>query len=261
MVFLAVFLLTGAAGRLSAQAYQEAPGLARAFEKRGLTGCFAVLDPAKNVIHILNQKRAQTRFQPASTFKIANALIGLEVGAVRDLDEVLPYGGTRERLKQWEQDMNLKDAMKVSNVAVFHQLAKRIGQERMQSWLERLRYGNAQAGPTAGTRFWLEGPLAISPLEQVDFLKRLSGGELPVKPQVCQDVRKLIFQEKKGDRTLYAKTGWVGPQKPQVGWWVGWVEHQGLNYPFALNIEIRTDADAKERVPVALECLKTLGIW
>ncbi|HEY1081613.1 MAG TPA: penicillin-binding transpeptidase domain-containing protein, partial [Prosthecobacter sp.] len=63
------------------------------------------------------------------------------------------------------------------------------------------------------------------------------------------------------DRTLYAKTGWVGPQKPQVGWWVGWVEQQGLNYPFALNIEIRTDADAKERVPVALECLKTLGIW
>lgn len=263
MPCLVLLMWLGLQQSLHAQArpFHEETRLAAAFEKRGLTGCFVVLDPVAHQLRGFNRQRAERRFPPASTFKIANALIGLETGVVKDTDEVLPYGGTRERLKQWEQDMNLKDAMKTSNVAVFHQLAKRTGLERMQTWLARLSYGNAEAGPTIERRFWLEGPLAISPVEQVDFLNRLAKGELPIRAAAGADLRQLLLYEKKGESALYAKTGWVGPKDPQIGWWVGWVEKDKACYPFALNIRIRSDADAKERIPVALECLRSLGVW
>lgn len=238
---------------------KEQPALAEQFRKHGVSGCFVLLDPQADVLHVYNPERAATRFQPASTFKVANALIGIEVKAVANLDEVIPYGGTKnEFLKIWEQDMNLRDAMKVSNVPVFHQLAKRIGAERMTSHLTAFSYGNHDIGKDMNVRFWLRGPLAISPIEQVHFLDRLSAGTLPVKPESTRDLRELIRYEQTDERTIYAKTGWLmnGPDEPQVGWWVGWIERKdGARFPFALNIEIKKEADAKERIPLALECV------
>ncbi len=246
---------------LQAQKVAEEPGLEVFFTQRGIEGCFVVLDPVQDTLHICNPERAKKRFRPASTFKIPNALIGLDVGAVRDLDEVLPYGGTKEWIKAWEQDMNLRDAMKVSNVAVFHQLAKRIGLERMQARLTAFQYGNAQAGKDIETRFWLDGPLEISALEQVDFLRRLVTGKVPMKPETVESVKTLLVYEKKPQAVIYGKTGWLGPNGTQIGWWVGWVERDGQSYPFALNATIKVQDDAKHRIPIALDCLTKLGLW
>lgn len=246
---------------LLAQTVVEEPGLEPFFTQRGVDGCFVVLDSKKDTLHLYNPERAKVRFRPASTFKIPNALIGLDVGAVRDLDEVLPYGGTKEWMKTWEKDMNLRDAMKISNVAVFHQLAKRIGLERMQHKLTAFQYGNAQAGKDIETRFWLDGPLEISALEQVDFLHRLVSGKVPVKAQALESVKTLIMYEKRPGAAIYGKTGWLGSKGTQVGWWVGWVEKEGQSYPFALNARIKSLEDAKHRIPIALDCLTKLGLW
>jgi len=255
-----------------AETVKDEPGLEEQFKKHGVSGCFVLLDPQADVLHVYNQKRAVTRFQPASTFKIVNALMGIEVKAVKNLDEVIPYGGTKnEFLEIWEQDMNLRDAMKVSNVPVFHQLAKRIGPGRMSAMLTSFRYGNHDIGGDMDVRFWLKGPLNITPIEQVEFLDRLSAGKLRmpehsggdkfVKPESTRDLRELIRYEQTPERTIYAKTGWLmnGPDEPQVGWWVGWIERKdGARFPFALNIEIKKEADAKERIPLALECVTVI---
>lgn len=256
--FLLFFALC--VGQTSAQTVVEEPQLEKVFTERGVMGCFAVLDPTANVLHIYNPERAKARFRPASTFKIPNALIGLDVRAVRDVEEVIPYGGTKEWMKVWEQDMNFRDAMKVSNVAVFHQLAKRTGLARMQEHLTAFHYGNAQAGDDIGKRFWLTGPLEISAVEQVDFLHRLTTGKVPVKAQTFKAVQSLILYETKPEYAIYGKTGWLGPEDPQVGWWVGWMEKGDTRYPFALNAVIKTSEDAKFRIPMTLDCLKALGI-
>ncbi|MBB5040425.1 class D beta-lactamase [Prosthecobacter dejongeii] len=246
---------------LLAQKVVEEQGLKTFFTQRGLDGCFVVLDPQKDVLHVYNPERAKVRFRPASTFKIPNALIGLDVGAVQDLDEILPYGGTKEWMKTWEKDMNLRDAMKISNVAVFHQLAKRIGLERMQDRLTAFQYGNALASKDIEIRFWLDGPLEISALEQVDFLHRLVSGKVPVKAETLESVKTLIQYDKKSGVAIYGKTGWLGSKGTQVGWWVGWVEKEGQSYPFALNARIKSLEDAKHRIPIALDCLQKLGYW
>ncbi|MBD3824082.1 MAG: class D beta-lactamase, partial [Epsilonproteobacteria bacterium] len=51
------------------------------------------------------------RYFPASTFKIANSLIGLSSGAVKSVDEILPYKGpAKPYIPEWEEDMGLTKA-------------------------------------------------------------------------------------------------------------------------------------------------------
>ncbi len=208
---------------------------------------------------VWNKDRAQQRFIPASTFKIANALIGLNTGAVKDVDEILPYGGKPQRIKEWEHDMSLRDGIKISNVAIFQELARRIGLDRMRDGVSKLGYGNREIGSVVD-RFWLEGPLMISAVEQTEFLSRLVNGSLPVKPEAIRAVKEITLIEKTDAFELHAKTGWwVGSTPPEIGWWVGWVERDGKTYPFALNIDILNNDDANKRISIGRDCLKALG--
>ena len=146
-LFLSTLLFAGVCGAVE---IREEPGWGRFFESRKLTGTMVVLDEADGVAHVWNSKRAETPFSPASTFKIPNALIALDAKVVKDLDEVIPYGGTKEFMKEWERDMNLREAMKLSNVATFHQVARRIGLERMKAKLTAFDYGNGKPAMPSG---------------------------------------------------------------------------------------------------------------
>ena len=211
---------------VSARSYREAPELEKCFADKGVEGTFALLDPATDTVLVWNETRAKQRFTPASTFKIVNSLIGLDTGAVKSVDEVLPYGGKPQRLKQWERDMHLRDAIKASNVPVYQELARRIGLERMRAGVKRLGYGNMEIGNVVD-RFWLEGPLAISAVEQTEFLSRLVEGKLLVGPEASRAVKEITLLEKTETYELHGKTGWHTDEKRQIGWWVGWVERDG----------------------------------
>jgi beta-lactamase class D len=244
---------------LSAQTYKEAPELEKCFKDAGVAGTFVLFDVSANTMLVWDEARAKKRFSPASTFKIANSLIGLDVGAVKDVDEILPYGGKPQPRKEWERDMGLRDAIKISNVAIYQELARRIGLERMREGVKKLGYGNMDVGNVVD-RFWLVGPLAISAVEQTQFLDRLVKGSLPIAPKVQSVVREITLLEKTDTYELHAKAGWfASPPSPQHGWWVGWVERQKKAYPFALNYDIQSAADADKRIPLGRACLKALG--
>jgi beta-lactamase class D len=243
---------------LSARSYREAPELEKLFADKEVQGTFALLDPATDEVIVWNETRAKQRFTPASTFKIANSLIGLDTGAVKSVDEVLPYGGKPQRFKHWERDMHLRDAIKASNVPIYQELARRIGIERMRAGVKKLGYGNMEIGNVVD-RFWLDGPLAISAVEQTEFLGRLVEGKLPVRNDAASAVKEITLQEKTEIYELHGKTGWHVGEKRQIGWWVGWIERDGKFYPFALNIDMKKDDDAAKRVPVGRDCLKALN--
>lgn len=145
--------------------WRDSPQLAELFKREGVSGTFVVHDLAADTYTVHDRNRALTRYVPASTFKIPNSLIGLSLGVVSSVDEVLPYGGKPARRPEWAQDMPLREAIKVSNVPVYQGLARRIGLERMRRALQQLDYGNTDPGSTVDT-FWLDGPLKISAFEQ-----------------------------------------------------------------------------------------------
>ena len=65
------------------------------------------------------------------------------------------------------------DAIKVSQVPAYKELAKKIGLELMKENIEKLNYGNKNIG-TEIDSFWLQGPLKINAFEQIELLSLLA---------------------------------------------------------------------------------------
>lgn len=253
---VAILLLTSQAYALD---WQESPQVGHLFNNAGVKGTFVLYDVTAQRLIGHNHARANTRFVPASTFKIPNTLIGLSVGAVKSIDEILAYGGKPQPFKAWEKDMSLREAITLSNAAIYQELTQRIGLERMHDGVSRMDFGNGEIG-TVVDDFWLVGPLKISAVEQTRFLARLAQDALPFPKDLQDVVREAIWLEQGNNWTLYGKTGWVNAPNPGVGWWVGWVQKDGHVYAFALNIDIQQATDASKRVELGKASLKALGV-
>lgn len=233
--------------------------LSAVFDQAGTKGTFVLYDANRGRTVMVDRSRAQRPLIPASTYKIPHSLIALETGVVKDTNEVIPYGGKPQPVKDWERDMNLRDAVRVSNVPVFQEIARRVGAGREREWLVRLGYGNAEVGSKVD-RFWLDGPLMISAEAQARWLCGLARQELPASVGHQQAVRDILRIESTASYVLYGKTGWAIGTTPQLGWWVGWVERGTDRYCFALNMDINTDADAPKRITLGRTLLQRLDV-
>ena len=246
---------------VSAAGWTDSAPVAALFHDAGVSGTFVVHDPDSGEDAGYNRERAQQRFLPASTFKIANALIGLDAGVVPDVDTALPYrGAAQPYIAAWGRDMGLREAMSLSNVPIFQELARRIGVERMAQGIARLGYGNGEIGDQVDG-FWLSGPLRISAVEQTRLLAALARGTLPFPPRVQSAVRDILLLEQGEGWKLYGKTGWQNAPGSGVGWWVGWLEKHGRVYAFALNMDLRHAEDAARRVELGKASLRALGLY
>jgi beta-lactamase class D len=189
---------------------------------------------------------ADTAFGPCSTFKIWNSLIGLEEGIIMEPDAPFwSWDGEERSFAAWNSDQTWRSAFAASCVPAFQELARKIGADRMQSWLEKLDYGNKdQCGrPDA---FWLpragQKTIMITPREQARMVCRMIDGKLPVRAEPVAkltEVMKLAVTER---GTLYGKTGSglrARPDGPKsdadfdMGWLVGFVESGGKKYAYA----------------------------
>ncbi|MFA6444439.1 MAG: class D beta-lactamase, partial [Sterolibacterium sp.] len=168
---------------------------------------------------VYDERRARTRYSPASTFKIPHTLLALDAGAVRDEFQVFSWDGVIRGFAAHNQDQDLRSAMRNSALWVYERFAKEIGQDRARDYLQKLGYGNADSSGKHGD-YWVAGNLAISAHEQIAFLKRLYRNELPFRLEHQRLVKDIMIVEAGRDWILRAKTGWEG----RMGWWVGWVE-------------------------------------
>lgn len=249
-----------AAANGKAAPWRDEPAVTALFRQAGVEGTFVLLDEGRGELRGHNRQRAEQRFSPASSFKIANALIGLSFGAVRGVDEVIPYTGDANPLmREWLEPMGLRGAMRVSNVPLYQELARRIGLARMGEAIQRLHYGNEQIGSNV-TSFWLRGPLAISAVEQTGFLSRLAHQSLPFPRSAQRQVAEITTVDSGPGWSLHAKTGWQNAPGAGVGWWVGWVRRGERITPFALNIAMQGAADAPRREQLGRRSLQALGI-
>lgn len=197
------------------------------FKKYGIdSACFELADNNHDMIYIYNLQRASKRFSPASTFKIMSSLIALETNVALDENLIIPWDGVARR-PEWDKDMNLREAFKVSCVPYYQALARKIGKVDMQKWIDTVKYGNKRTGPNVDD-FWLNDTLQITPDEQVGFIKKLYFDKLPFAQRSQRIVRSLMLQEDSTHYKLYYKTGTQMPlrnnKKVILAWIVGFVE-------------------------------------
>lgn len=195
------------------------------FEAEGIKSSgFILRDHTHDEVHYYNLAHDTAHYLPASTFKILNSLIALELGIARDDQFVIPWDSVVRDMPEWNKDLNMREAFRVSSVPYYQELARRIGRERMQHYLDTVRYGNKTIG-SAIDSFWLDNSLQVSPDEQLGLMKRLYFNELPFSDRTQRIVRSLMLREEKGNAKFYYKTGWGMLPGKQVLWLVGFVEY------------------------------------
>lgn len=203
-----------------------------------MTGSFVLLDVASGKSTIVGKDDADTPWLPCSTFKIPNTLIGLETGVIPDEHFAQKWDGVTRQYEVWNRDQDLRSALQNSVVWFYQEVARRVGQDRMGDWVHRLGYGNEDIGGGID-HFWLDerGALRITPRAQVEFLRRLDAGELPVAKAHAELVKRLLSSETVGGATLRHKTGMGVSEGHGVGWIVGYVEKDGRTWVYATHLD------------------------
>jgi len=227
-------------------------------------GAILVYDLQTDTYYSNNFTWANKERLPASTFKIPNSIIALESGIVENDSAIFKWNGEKRFLKVWEQDLIFRDAFRFSCVPCYQELARKIGDERMNKYLTSLDYGNMRVDSINIDVFWLEGDSRISQFQQIDFLKRFYSSKLPISERTKIIMKSMIKIEERNQYKLSGKTGLSVTNKIYNGWFVGYIESESKAYFFATNIEPKYKFDfdifIKKRKQVTIEALKELDI-
>ncbi|MFL6840014.1 MAG: class D beta-lactamase [Bradyrhizobium sp.] len=243
--------------KVSYQRSEFRDDLARRFFDLGTVGTFVGYKIDDYLIIASDKVRSGEGKLPASTFKIPNSIIALETGVVEDPDkDVFKWDGVTRSIEAWNKDHTLRSAIAASAVPVYQEIARRIGEARMQKYVDLLEYGNRDISGGID-QFWLTGNLRIDPIQQIDFIDRLRRGVLPVSRRSQELVRDILPVTKVGDATIRAKSGLVGAEqgKPSLGWLVGWAEKGSQQTVFAMNMDVREQSHIAARMTVTQQCL------
>jgi beta-lactamase class D len=229
------------------------------FEKYGVEGCFVLYNQSAREFIRYNPDYCDSAYSPASTFKIPNSVIAIEEGIIKDTSQVFKWDGNKWHNDNWNQDQNLKTAMKYSCIWVYIDIAKKVGVEKYRNYLNLFNYGNKDlSGPA--DHFWLEGPFAISANQQIDFLRKFYNYQLAVSKKAIDMVKDVIVLEKTDSYKLSGKTG-SGSSPEGVMWLVGYVEKDGKPYFFAMNFMTNDFAGKKQaRYDITKDILRELKL-
>ena len=218
----------------------------------GYDGTFILFDKNLGEYTIYNKLKSEKRVSPCSTFKIVNSLIGLETGVIQDENSIYQWDGKKRSIEEWNKDHTLASAVKSSVVWYFQKLAISVGTERMQSYLDKIDYGNRDISGGID-QFWLQSTLEISPIEQIEMLRKLYDYQLPFSKRNIDIVKMIIIDSKEAGVTLSGKTGSGGAVN---GWFVGYVEKADNIYFFATNIEGEKEANGAKAKEITKNILK-----
>lgn len=140
---------------------------------------------------------------------------------------------------------NERMCLKISVVWYFVNLVSQVGEQKMQDYLNKFNYGNKDISGGL-TKFWLQSSLKISPMEQVDVLRKYYDYQLPASAKNIDIVKNVIILSNESGRKLSGKTGSGGSsvnEKYVNGWFVRYVEKSKNVYIFATNIEANGSSD------------------
>ena len=249
---------------------EEDNSLGKYFTENKVTGCFGLYNNATNEFTFYNKKRfTDSSFLPASTFKIINSLIGLQTGVITNDSMVIKWDSVKRSVEAWNKDLSMYEAFRVSAVPYYQEVARRIGKERMEYWMDTVNYGAGSKDTafrisTAIDTFWLDNSLKITPDEELGLIKLLYFDQLPFFKTYQETVKKAMLFENTTVYRLAYKTGWGRKENGNhLAWAVGWVEENNHPYFFVLNFEssdVNADIPAI-RMKILKDILTQLGFF
>lgn len=258
-IILSTLILLQGLSTINAQSDTSTQKWASIFEEKNVNGTIVLYDVASGKSKVYNTERSDSAYMPASTFKILNSLISLEINVINGVNDTIKWNKVDYGWDKWNADQTMRSAMPLSCIWFYQELARRVGIDNMQKWIDSVEYGNSKMGGLIDN-FWLEGDLRISAKEQVLFIERLFKNELPFKIENQEAVKEIMITDSSESYVLHSKTGWAMRIEKQIGWFVGYVETKDNTWIFALNIDINSKKDSNFRKEITYEILKEEGI-
>lgn len=124
-----------------------------------LDGSFVLYDMQEDTWYVYNRAQAERRISPDSTYKVYDALFGLEEGVIAPDASVLPWDGTAYPFCGLElrSGFGIRYGKFCELVFSVHRFPA--GRRRVQDYLHKISYGNQDS--SAGlSSYWLEASLA-----------------------------------------------------------------------------------------------------
>lgn len=270
-IMIAFFLL-GAAPLLSIQAaennryyFNEANhnityiDLSDVFEE--YNGSFVLYDATEDSWQIYNKEYATTRISPVSTFKIYSALFSLETGIISPEQSLIPWNGQNYKYDLWNADQTLESAMQNSVTWYFQALDQHANLSSIKKYVQEIGYGN-QVIEGDVSSYWINSSLKISPIEQVEMLKKLYYNQFEFSPENIKAVKDSICLYSTDDGSLSGKTGTEEMNGHNTsGWFIGYAEKGSHTYFFATNIQSKKLASGPLATELTFSILSDLELW
>lgn len=254
-IFLSSFLLP--LGSCTINNAKIDNNLKKYFDSSNVDGCFSFLNNQKGTVTVYNLKLDTVRLSTGNSFNILNSLIGIQAGKISNENTVLDTDSAQK------SDLTFKQAFHNSSTLFFQELARQIGKDTMQLWVDSLNYGNKNISDPVDS-FWLNPHLKISPDEQLGFMSKLYFEQLPFQKYAQQMVQDQMLQE---DNTLYqisyaTGTG-IDEKDNSFGWVLGWIVENRHVYFFVTYLETpdkNTDLKATG-IHISKSILKEMGFF
>lgn len=224
-------------------------------------GSFVLYDLQKDIWKIHDIERATLRVAPNSTYKIYNALFGLENGIITPGNSLIDWNGNTYPFEAWNADQTLSSAMSTSVNWYFACIDEQLGRASVQEYLHKIAYGNEDLSGDFSS-YWMESSLKISPIEQVELLTKLQNHNLGFTPENVKAVKDAIHISSSSFGDFYGKTGTGRVNGQDInGWFIGFIERQNNTYFFATNIQSEQRATGSKASDITLSILSDLNIW
>ena len=225
------------------------------------TGSFVLYDQSADKWNIYNMEHASTRVSPNSTYKIYDALLGLESGIITPEHSTFTWNGEPYPFNSWEADQDLTSAIHNSVNWYFQAIDSQAGFEAVRTFLQTINYGNQNTGTNLNL-YWTDFSLKISPIEQVELLQDFYQNNFHFDSKNIQAVKKALLLSTTSSGSLYGKTGTGRVNGKDVnGWFIGYIETSNNTYYFATNIQSSSGATGSQATEITESVLSNLGIW
>ena len=224
-------------------------------------GSFVLYDLENDIWSIHDIEHATLRVAPDSTYKIYDALFGLEEGVITPEDSFIAWNGKNYPFETWNSDQTLQSAMNSSVNWYFQAIDEQLASTNIRNYIQQIGYGNENVSGRLST-YWLESSLKISPVEQVKLLTKLQNNSLGFSSENINAVKDAICLSSSDAGTFYGKTGTGRVDGQDVnGWFIGYIETADNTYFFATNIGADSDATGGNATEITMSILSDMNIW
>ena len=224
-------------------------------------GSFVLFDSNRDSWIVYDMEHATHRISPDSTYKIYDALWGLEENIITPQNSLLMWNGKNYPFETWNSNQTLQSAMTSSVNWYFQAIDEQLASTNIRNYIQQIGYGNENVSGRLST-YWLESSLKISPVEQVKLLTKLQNNSLGFSSENINAVKDAICLSSSDAGTFYGKTGTGRVDGQNVnGWFIGYIETVDNTYFFATNIGADSDATGGNATEITMSILSDMNIW